>query len=48
MNEIEMSLLKGLLEMDPNKRYTAYEALMHPYFDGIRDLEDDSFSIKPN
>ncbi len=32
-----LSLLKGLLEMNPTKRLDSYEALMHPYFDDIRD-----------
>jgi serine/threonine protein kinase len=31
--------MNGLLEMDPSKRFTAYEALMHPFFDDIRDPE---------
>jgi cyclin-dependent kinase-like len=35
----ELDLMAGLLEMDPTKRLTAYEALMHPYFDDIRDSE---------
>ncbi|CAD8192140.1 unnamed protein product [Paramecium octaurelia] len=32
-----ISFIKGLLKMDPSKRMTAFEALEHPYFDGMRD-----------
>ena len=32
-----LSLLKGLLQMDPDKRLDSFEALMHPYFDDIRE-----------
>jgi serine/threonine protein kinase len=31
-----MSLMEGLLRMDPKERLTAKEALCHPYFDGLR------------
>lgn len=37
MNEIELSLMRGLLDMDHKKRFTAYDALMHAYFDDIRE-----------
>lgn len=37
MNLKAISFLKGLLRLDPMKRFTAIEALEHPYFDGIRD-----------
>jgi serine/threonine protein kinase len=33
--------MNGLLEMDPNKRLTAYEAIMHPFFEDIRDPDFD-------
>lgn len=41
MTEIELSIMKGLLEMDPNKRLTAEDALKHPYFEDI--LSKESF-----
>jgi cyclin-dependent kinase-like len=31
-----LELMSGLLQMDPDERLTAKQALMHPYFDGIR------------
>lgn len=31
-----INLLKRLLELNPGKRITAQEALMHPYFDDVR------------
>ena len=31
--------MKAMLEMDPNERITAAEALADPYFDGMRDVE---------
>jgi cyclin-dependent kinase-like len=31
-----LSLMKGLLEMDPYKRLTAEEAIRHPYFEELR------------
>jgi hypothetical protein len=39
MEEEDLSLMRGLLEMDPSKRLTSYNAIMHPYFDSIRDME---------
>jgi hypothetical protein len=33
--------MQGLLEMDPKERLTAKEALYHPYFDGLRNSEDE-------
>jgi cyclin-dependent kinase-like len=36
-----LSLMQGLLEMDPKERLTAKEALYHPYFDGLRNSEDE-------
>jgi serine/threonine protein kinase len=39
MSKKAISLMNGFLEMDPNKRISALEALAHPYFDGIRDEE---------
>jgi len=29
--------MNGLLEMDPYKRFTAQDAIMHEYFDDIRE-----------
>ena len=34
-----LSLMNGLLRIDPAQRLTGLEALAHPYFDGIRDPE---------
>jgi hypothetical protein len=34
-----LNLMKGMLEMDPNERYTALECLADPYFDGLREPE---------
>jgi hypothetical protein len=35
MQKKTLSLLKGLLKLDPHERLTAEEALRHPYFDGL-------------
>ena len=52
MNEIEIDLMKKLLEMDPYQRITAAEALNHEFFDELRskggseeNYEDDSINI---
>ncbi len=34
-----LSLMIGLLELDPAKRLTGDQALMHAYFDDIRETE---------
>lgn len=34
-----LSLMHGMLKMDPDERVTAMECLAHPYFDGIREPE---------
>ena len=31
--------MKGMLEMDPQSRYTAFDCLADPFFDGIREPE---------
>ena len=31
-----LALMRGLLEMDPKERISAKQALMHPFFDGLR------------
>lgn len=36
MNEVEIDLMKKLLEMNPYKRMTATQALEHDYFDEMR------------
>ena len=36
-----LSLMEGLLVMDPKERLTAKEALCHPFFDGLRRAEDE-------
>jgi len=33
LEEIEVHLLEGLVALDPNKRISAKQALLHPYFD---------------
>lgn len=35
-----LSLMQGLLRMDPLQRLTGEQALMHEYFDDIRDPND--------
>lgn len=37
MTRAALSLMSALLRMDPNARLTAADALMHPYFDGLRE-----------
>jgi cyclin-dependent kinase-like len=34
-----LSLMNGMLKMDPEERYTALDCLANPYFDGIREPE---------
>jgi serine/threonine protein kinase len=31
-----LEMMRGLLEMDPTSRLSAKQALMHPFFDGLR------------
>ena len=31
--------MNGMLKMDPDSRYSAFECLADPYFDGVRDPE---------
>jgi hypothetical protein len=42
--------MKGMLEMDPEHRYTALECLGDPYFDGLRDPEVEKMvkALNPN
>jgi cyclin-dependent kinase-like len=35
-----LSLMTGLLKMDPTERFTGEQALAHPYFDDIREPAD--------
>lgn len=35
-----LSLMVGLMKMDPSQRLTGEQALMHEYFDDIREAED--------
>ena len=42
MSAAGLNLMGGLLEMDPSKRITAYEAMMHPFFDDIREPTNDN------
>ncbi len=39
-----LSLMTGLLKMDPSERLNGEQALAHPYFDDIRDPAD----LNPN
>jgi hypothetical protein len=32
-----MAFMKGCLRMSPSDRFTAFEALNHPYFDDVRE-----------
>ena len=41
MSKKSLSLLKGLLALDPKERLTADEALRHPYFDGLYNNKND-------
>lgn len=34
--------MQGLLRMEPKERYTARDALFHPYFDGMRSQEEEA------
>lgn len=34
-----LNFLKQLLKMNPGDRLTAFDALKHPYFDGLREEE---------
>lgn len=38
-----LSLISGLLELLPENRLTAVQALSHPFFDGIRDPETETY-----
>jgi serine/threonine protein kinase len=38
---VEMEFLKGLLAPSPGKRFTAKQALMHPYFQEMRAKDPD-------
>jgi cyclin-dependent kinase-like len=37
LSRVALSFMKGCLKMDPKERFTALDALRHPYFDNIRD-----------
>ena len=41
MNDIEIDLMKKLLEMDPYQRLTAKQALNHEFFDDLRSKDSD-------
>ena len=40
--KLALSLMKGLLAMDPNERLNGTEALCHPFFDGLRTAEEEA------
>ena len=35
LDELEIDLLKSLVALDPNKRISARQAVLHPYFDTL-------------
>lgn len=35
------SIMEGLLAMDPKDRLSAKQALMHPFFDGLRSASEE-------
>lgn len=41
MSKQALSLMEGLLKMDPKDRLTAREALCHPWFDGMRNEQEE-------
>lgn len=41
MNDIEIDLMRRLLEMDPYQRITARQALNHEYFDDLRSKDSE-------
>lgn len=41
-----LDLMQGLLQMDPNDRLTAKQALMHPFFDGLRTASEEEQFMK--
>jgi hypothetical protein len=42
--------MEGLLKMDPRDRLSAKDAIAHPFFDGVRNEEDEkmTFEIRSN
>ena len=40
-----ISLMQGMLKMDPQQRITVFESLTHPYFDELRLNDPDFLSI---
>jgi serine/threonine protein kinase len=40
-----LSLMSGLLNMNPNERLTGEQALLHQWFDDIRNPEDDELLL---
>lgn len=40
MSKKALSLMCGLLEMEPKARLTGIEAMQHEYFDDVREKED--------
>jgi hypothetical protein len=38
--------MEGLLIMEPRDRLTAKDAIFHPYFDGLRDSEEEQMCIE--
>jgi serine/threonine protein kinase len=43
----ELDLLMGMLQFSPSKRLSARDALKHPYFDEILELENHSNTTMP-
>lgn len=46
LTEDGLDLMSGLLIMDPKDRLTAKQALMHPFFDGLRTAQEEEMILK--
>jgi len=46
LTKISANFLNGLLKLEPKERITAKESLYHPYFDGLRNDEEEQATIE--